>query len=209
MTTHKGNNMRKASILFLIVFLILSMSVNLWAEPPPNDELTEQVLELIDQGQLDEALALCDEDIGRHWNKPVPYCLKAQVLLKMGEYERAVSECDYAIEIAPDAAFAYHMRGEIYHEMKEYDNAIRDYTNAIDVDPDWSPPYVSRGTAYMKKQMYDAAIADFNKSLKIDPDYTQAKVSILWAQILKNIWFILGSIIILIGARFTLIGRKG
>lgn len=201
--------MRKASILLLIAFLVFSIPVKLWAKPPPPDELTVQVLELIDQDRLSEALELCNEATERHWYKPVPYCLKAQVLLEMGELERAIGECDYAIQIAPQAAFAYHMRGEICHEMKDYDKAIRDYSLAIDVDPDWSPPYVSRGSAYMKKQMYDKAIADFNKSLKIDPDYTQARILILWALMLKNIWLILATIIIFIALRATFSGRKG
>jgi len=198
--------------LILMVFallIIVGFSLPAIALPPPADEFTEKVLELIKQRLFDDALDECNAALQEDYENVIAYCLRAQVYKELKQFDKALDDCNSAVDLNPRSEFAYHMRGEIYHDLKEYENAIADYTRAIEIDPEWSPPYVGRGTVYFKMGKLDLAVKDYDKSIAIDPSYTPAKVSRVCALLLKQIWWILGTIILFIIFMRTLHGRKG
>jgi tetratricopeptide (TPR) repeat protein len=134
-----------------------------------NSLYSERVAILIEAGQLDRALADCDE-----WARIDPtnaYALldRADVFELKRQFSRALADYDEALRIGkppvPVLWFSYGKRAGYFHRRGQLDRAIADYTEAIRLVPS-SEHLARRAVVLIQAGRLDEAIADSDKAIE-------------------------------------------
>jgi len=119
--------------------------------------------------QLDDAIALCSEEIGRSPKDATLYNTRALAYYLKQNYDAAIADYSKAINLDPKEGLFYTNRGMAYIGNGLFDRAIVDFDRAIAMDPQSLLAYVGRGRAYVGKGLLDRAIAEYTRSLEIGP----------------------------------------
>ncbi|HEY9678747.1 MAG TPA: tetratricopeptide repeat protein [Drouetiella sp.] len=97
--------------------------------------LTDQVMQLLDAKQYDEAMNVVTQAINGNSKNAVAYLLKAIVLyVEQQPTEAVIEQINIAISIAPNYADALYSRASIYESVKDYQNALKDYAAVVAID---------------------------------------------------------------------------
>jgi len=121
------------------------------------------------ESKLDEAIALCSEEIGRSPKAATLYNSRALAYYLKQNYEAAIADYSKAIALDPKEPLFYTNRGMAYVGNGLLDRAIADFDRAIAMDPQSLLAYVGRGRAYLGKGLLDRAIDEYTRSLEIGP----------------------------------------
>ena len=115
------------------------------------DELLNQGVVLLEEGQYDRAIAYFNKAIEINPKYADAYNNRGNAYAKKGQYDKAIADYNKAIEINPRFAAAYNNRGNAYMGNGQYDKAISDYNKAIEINPRDAFAYDNRGFVYMVK----------------------------------------------------------
>ncbi|MBN1526634.1 MAG: tetratricopeptide repeat protein [Candidatus Omnitrophica bacterium] len=127
-----------------------------------------------DNGDLDKALAYCDQAIEYSPNDERGYNNRGNVFARKDGHEKAIADFNRVLELNPSYIFGYTNRGLSYQALGDIDRAIADFTISVKLYPPYAEGYFNRGTAYAFKGDVDSAIADFNKAIELNPNHAMA-----------------------------------
>jgi len=102
---------------------------------PVVDRLLANGVELMNSGQLREAIAIFDEVVRRRpvfaegWNK------RATARYLAGDYRRSLADCDEVLRRNPQHFGALSGSGLIHVQLAEYERALDDFRRALAVNP--------------------------------------------------------------------------
>ena len=136
----------------------------------------------ITKGNLDRAIADCDEAIRRDPNLGEAYVNRGMAWSRVGGDDRAIADFDAAIRLNPGLAMAYNNRGVARRNKGDFTGAIADYGEAIRLAPNLAIAYRNRGRALRNRDELDAAIADFDAAIRLDPNDAGSFGSRCWAR---------------------------
>jgi tetratricopeptide (TPR) repeat protein len=154
--------------------------------------------ELLQQGELEQALAEVDRVVGL-FGKSVA-ALELQVEIQgaidrrnlsseeeaqiwfdrgneqyfSGDFVSAISSYDQALQIKSNHYEAWKNRGSTLGYSGQYELAIASFDQALKIKPDDHEAWNYRGAALDCLSQYESAITSYDQALKIDPDYYQA-----------------------------------
>lgn len=206
-------------VLGLVLFgaLFLGLAAELWpkdadlqqlfslspfmqvAEPTETDEMRQQIMANLQQGDTEQALLLAGKLI--EIDPKVGYFERGRIHFLMKKFAEAENDFTKLIEVSPKDADAYKLRaicrlqldqrdkaledaakiaeiepregqlliGEIHEDAKNYDKAVEAYTKLIEIDPAHIAGYLKRYQAYLAKNDFEKALADANKIVDIQP----------------------------------------
>jgi tetratricopeptide (TPR) repeat protein len=129
---------------------------------------------LHDNGDLDEAIAACREDIKADPKYAPPHYSLARFLHDQGNVKGAMAEYKKAIELDPTIAFAHTNLGNLHADKGELTAAIAAYREAIRLDPKLVIAQTNLGVALEKHGNLGGAIAAYKKAIEVDPNYAPA-----------------------------------
>lgn len=127
-----------------------------------------------DEGDLDRAIAYCDQAIRYGPNDERGYNNRGNAYARKGEHDKAIADFTKVMQINQGYIFAYTNRGLSYQALGDIDRAIADFSASVKLYPLYAEGYFNRGTAYAIKGDVDKAVADFDKALELNPNHGMA-----------------------------------
>ena len=121
-------------------------------------ESFERVLDLLRQGDTDEALDAIDHTASITPNQALLCRSLGVFYAERGEYDEAIERYDLAIALDPYDAVTYYYRFVAYAKMGEVDKAIADYAYVITLDPHYDSDKMDEvmdilASAYVNRDM--------------------------------------------------------
>ena len=135
----------------------------------------------IAKGNLDRAIADCDEAIRRDPKDANVYVDRGNAHAARRDFDRAIADFDAAIGLNPALAMAYNNRGVAWRNKGDLARAVADYSEAIRLAPSLALAWRNRGRARTRDE-FDAAIADFDAAIRLDPNDAGSFGSRCWAR---------------------------
>ncbi len=129
-----------------------------------------RALTLKDRGQLDKAIADCDEAILLQPKSYLAYATRGLIRRLKGDLRGSLADLNKAVELNPRSPIALTFRGDALREAGDDDRAMKDFNEAILILPDFVAAYTGRGLTYEKRSDPAKAKADFEKALSLSAD---------------------------------------
>jgi tetratricopeptide (TPR) repeat protein len=119
-------------------------------------------LQLAQQGNYTDAIALLSELINRHPHNAVDYNNRGLIYFQSGEMQKALRDYNAALKFNPHLASAYNNRANYYAACGELSAALADYDRAIDFNPRHVRAWINRGITLRDLGQYEQAIENFD-----------------------------------------------
>jgi tetratricopeptide (TPR) repeat protein len=130
----------------------------------------EKGTQLLEEGDLDPAIARFTEAIRLNPDLAVAYHARGVIHGKKQEFEKAIVDLSEAIRLKPDYAEAYANRGCCYVANGDLDKGFADFDEALRLNPNEAKAYCGRGVAYTVKGEMERAKADLERAKELDPN---------------------------------------
>ena len=145
---------------------------NIYQEPP--SELLQSIINLYNQGQLQQALSESNQMLEHFPNSVVLYNISGASNAGLMQFDAAIDSYKQALKIKPDYAEAYYNMSVALNDKGDPEAAIDSYKQALKIKPDYAEAYNNMGVAMNDKGDPEAAIDSYKQALKIKPDYAEA-----------------------------------
>jgi tetratricopeptide (TPR) repeat protein len=129
---------------------------------------------LAEQGELDKALADCNQAIELDPRHAGAYGNRGRVYWRKGEYNRAVADCTKAVGLDQNLCGAYVNRADAYLALGEYDKGIVDCNRAIELGMKDGALWAHRGELWNLLGDTQKAIADCDMAIHLQADLAGA-----------------------------------
>jgi tetratricopeptide (TPR) repeat protein/SAM-dependent methyltransferase len=140
---------------------------------PPQDQL-QQLINIYQQGQLQQALDSAKQLLSQFPNSLTLYNIQGAAYAGLGQLDAAINSYKQALKIKPDYAEAHSNMGIALKGKGDNNAAIDSYKQALKIKPDYAEAYNNMGVALFGKGDLEAAIESYKQALKIKPDYAEA-----------------------------------
>ena len=118
-----------------------------------------------EQGDLERALADCDDVIRLDSGFAAAYASRGQLRRLKGDVNLALTDYQQAIRLSPDTIPLYVLRGDLLRYKGEFKQALAEYEGALRLDADYIPALAGRALTYEKMGNLAQARLDFRKAL--------------------------------------------
>ena len=163
---------------------------------PQADAYRGRGLNYIFLGDLEKALADCNENIRLAPGSAEAYSLRGEIYRRKGDLERALTDANEGLRLDPKRAWTYLRRGWIYEQQSEWDKALVDYSEAIRLSPQFVVAYAARASLYASKGEFEKALADHKKGVAVlENQMSESTASPDVAASLNSQYSILGSLL--------------
>jgi tetratricopeptide (TPR) repeat protein len=156
-----------------IALQLLAESATVAPQDPPSEQ-QQSIINLYNQGQLQQALSESSQMLERFPNSIVLYNIVGASNAGLMQFDDAIDSYKQALKIKPDYAEAYNNMGLALKEKGDPAAAIDSYKLALKIKPDYPEAYFNMGVALKEKGDSVAAIDSYKQALKIKPDYAEA-----------------------------------
>ena len=138
-------------------------------QDPPEDHV-QSLINLYNQGQLEQAFNQADTLIKHFPNSATLYNIQGAVLKAQRQLDLSVDAYNKALAIKPDYAEAHNNIGTTLKEQGKLEEAIEAYEKALTTEPDFANAYYNMGNALQEQGKLEEAIEAYKKALDIKPD---------------------------------------
>lgn len=142
----------------------------------PHDlEVLHQLTEIYyQQGELERAIALCQEILRLKPDWALAYKTLGNILQAQDKIESAIRAYNRAIALDPQFAPAYTNLGSIAYKLGEIDEAMILYRRAIALDPNHVAAYWNLGKTLEQQGRLNEGFYYQDKALQLSPDLAKA-----------------------------------
>jgi len=140
----------------------------------PSQQRMNELIELYNQGKLQEALVQGEALAQQFPNVPLLPNLLGAVNAGLGRLERAVSSFTKALQINPDYAEAHYNLGNALRDLGKLEEAVSSFTKALQINPNYAQAHNNLGNALKYLGKLEEAVTSYNKALQINPDFAEA-----------------------------------
>ena len=140
---------------------------------PPSEQL-QPIINLYNQGQLQQALSESSQLLERFPNSVVLYNIAGACNAGLMQFDAAINNYKKALKINPYYADAYSNMGNALKDKGDLEAAIESYKQALKIKPDYAEAYNNMGIALKDKGDLEASIESYKQALKIKSDYAEA-----------------------------------
>jgi protein O-GlcNAc transferase len=151
-------------------------------DPPP--EQLQPIINLYNQGQLQQALSESKKLLGRYPNSAYLFDIAGTCNASLLQFDAAIDSYKQALKIRPDSAEIYNNMSIALERKGDSGAAIKSSKQALKIKPDFAEAYNNLGNAQEGEGKLEAAMESYKKALKIKPDYADALYNI--GNALKN-----------------------
>ena len=137
------------------------------------EEYIKQAKNYLTQGNVREAIAICQEAIDRQPDA-MAYLTLGEALEVQGDPTRARDAYVKVLEIEPRSAVAHGYLGQLYAEYWWLDEAVDHYQQALKIKPDWTEVHYNLGNVFQKQGNLAAAVGSYHQAIALRPNYADA-----------------------------------
>ncbi len=149
-------------------------SLPLLSIPASNDPAVKKALELLQQGQTDEALAMATAAVNQHPENAALYDARAHISHAAGQINAALADLHRAVQLEPKNARYLNNRGFLLLGLHQMEAAYADFNLANQSDPELVSVYNNRALVEITRGRFRQAVVDLDEALKRDPKYVDA-----------------------------------
>jgi uncharacterized protein (TIGR02466 family) len=142
------------------------------AQAKPKD--VQQLIGLLNSGQLQQAESLAKNLIGKHSNTFILHHILSLALDGQKKFSESVVSYKNALKLQPNMPDLWFNLGITQTHVQQLDDAIGSYQKAIQLKPDFFEAYGNLGTVLQAQGKLIAAIESYQKGLKINPQDARA-----------------------------------
>lgn len=142
--------------------------------PQPVPAASTKAASLLNQGDLQAALAQASRGIQAASQSAQAYETRAAVHHKLGQFNEALADFSKAIELDASSARLLNNRGFLLLSLERYDAALTDLDAAIKLAPTYANAHNNRGLLQIAQGRYRQAVIDLDRALQADPNYVDA-----------------------------------
>ncbi len=135
----------------------------------PTQQETQQLINLLNNGQLATAETLAKTLISKHPNVFVLHHVLALALDGQQKFDQSVTSYENAIKLDAKNPDLYFNLGFAYTQTGLFDLAIFNYQKAVELNPKFFEAYGNLGTVYQRLGQLDDAVKSYQKGLTINP----------------------------------------
>ncbi|MBP78254.1 MAG: hypothetical protein CL926_03145, partial [Deltaproteobacteria bacterium] len=143
-------------------------------EKPESSKGIENVLELYNQGKLDESLKAGEKILPENPHSFELLNVIGVVSAKLNRLENAAEYIEKALSLKPEFIDGYNNLGNIYQQGKRFDQAIESYKKGITLDPLSANLHNNLGCVMKEIGRMDSAIQAFQKAIELRPEHAEA-----------------------------------
>lgn len=129
---------------------------------------------LLDKGQTDEAILLCQSVVAVHPNDATAQFNLGDCLQHKGRLDEAIVHFQKARELQPSLSGIPYSIGQAFLKRGQIDDAIHYFQKAIELQPDYPAAFCNLGYALLQAGRETEALAAYEKALALDPRYALA-----------------------------------
>ena len=134
---------------------------------PATDKIA-QIIALYQQGNLQAAIHLAEQQLRQHPNDTTLIEITAVIAMQMGNPELAVERFTRQLELQPGNALAHSNLCMVLHALDRDESAYPHGQQAILLDPGLADAWNNLGNIYKKGNKLDKALEHYEKALAID-----------------------------------------
>ncbi len=161
----------KKIIFPIIVICILPLSSIAQKDQAQAERLTEEAVELMDNGQLDEAILLLEQakSLGEKshiydYEIGLAYVWKDDYVTAIKYFKKCIKFSDATDQSWQMLGNSYSMNGDKEKDMKTYQNGLKKFPNSGRL-------YLEQGVVMFMQELYDKAIEYWEQGVNVDPTY--------------------------------------
>ena len=132
------------------------------------------VIELYNNGQIQEALDSVETLIKDYPNEALLYNISGVCNKSIGQFDQAINEFKKALTIKPDYSEVNYNLGLTFQELCQLNAAIECYEKATTLKPDYAEAHNNLGVILKELGQVDASVESYEKALAINPNYIEA-----------------------------------
>lgn len=152
----------------------MTRPVQSWVQRQSGRYLMRRGLNLMQQGDLDAAIACLTRAIQHHPYPAEVYVKRGAAYLQQDLTDQALADFDQAIHHAPRHAQAYGYRGLIRYQLGDEDGALNDWKTALILHPGDADIRYNRALVLANRGQYTAALADLDLAIVHNPLLAEA-----------------------------------
>lgn len=111
------------SMLLSLTYVLPAFSVD--------SNINEQAKKLVEEGKLEEALALEQKAARSEPNSSNPHLAMTAIYQQMGNSQMALTEAELAVKLSPSSGNAHYNLATVYYSRKQLANALAEYQKAL------------------------------------------------------------------------------
>uniref|UniRef100_UPI0022DED762 tetratricopeptide repeat protein n=1 Tax=Bacillus mobilis TaxID=2026190 RepID=UPI0022DED762 len=132
------------------------------------NKLINQLIELINKNQLQEALKLIEEMKRINDKSARIYYFEGNIYALDKKFIEAIDMYTKAIEYDNTYISVYNNRAYAYVMLNKYEEAMLDFAKALEISPASKKIYINRSYVYIKTNEYQKAMKDIASAIDID-----------------------------------------
>jgi tetratricopeptide (TPR) repeat protein len=125
-------------------------------------------------GQLEQAIATCQQMLRLKPNCLAAFKIAADALVAQGKLEIALKSYLKAIEIDPNLADAHANIAVLLHQQDRFEAALPYYQRALQLNPDRAETYYNLGIGLSRQGRLDEALACYQRVIQLQPERSVA-----------------------------------
>ena len=146
-----------------------NLSQNL-SHNPPVEKLSE-VIELLTQSRLDEALLNAEELLVFYPNSVSLKTLLGGIYVQMENYDSAIELFNQSLEVKPNNADTYYNLAGALKFKGDTVSAIKNFKSTIKYNPEYTMAYHELGDLYKSIGEFEKAVDWYERGISISPEY--------------------------------------
>lgn len=166
--------MNQQKRLFILVFFLITASVNSFAQNEIVAKLVKEGMALHDKGDYEGAIAKYDRALILDPNDFEANYEKSSSCLYAGKFDESIALSKFLLEHYsnyPPVKGVYVNLGSAYDDKGNADSAILIYSEGIQKFPGFYLLYFNKGLTLARQKEWDNADVNFQKALEIKPDH--------------------------------------
>ena len=156
----------------------LDKNINAVSHKNPSKTHLESVINLINSGQIKQAIGTVNPLITKYPNSPILFNLLGVCFNSISKFDRAVKMFGEAIKLNSSYAEAIYNLGTAQKKLGRVQEAIKSYKRAIQIIPNYLDAHNNLGNIYKDLGLLSKAIDSYEWAIAYGPKYAIAHINL-------------------------------
>jgi tetratricopeptide (TPR) repeat protein len=179
------------SIVILGLFMTLSHTIYGQDSKSKAHAKLEEAVDLMDNGKMDESIALLEEAIKLDPENKYNYSYEMAYAYYLKEdYKKSIKILESIKKEKKISDRYYQLLGNSYDNIGESEKALKTYDVGLKKFPNSGKLYLEKGNVYWNKSKYSDALPFYEEGIKAEPDFSSNyyRAALLYCGSSEKIW---------------------
>ena len=138
----------------------------------------DSVINLINSGQIKQAIGSINPLIQKYPNAPILYNLSGICFNSISNFEDAIKMFSEATKLNSNYSEAFYNLGSVQKKIGRFQDAIASYKRAIQITPNYLDAHNNLGNIYKDLGLFNEAIESYEWAISYGPNYAIAHINL-------------------------------